>query len=168
MAYQDHFSHADDVITSLQAYVPTITDPLMQIKFIGFVAVSAVTVYEQAIKSIFIEFGEAKNKVFGKYVESHFERINGRIKYQIIKDEYVPQFGDKYKKRFKRNMERRSKVFLATQGRDVRSSYGNIIIWRNDFAHEGRINTTATFAEVVTAYEDGKEIIHCLAETMRR
>nr|VFK40809.1 MAG: hypothetical protein BECKSD772F_GA0070984_10748 [Candidatus Kentron sp. SD]VFK46531.1 MAG: hypothetical protein BECKSD772E_GA0070983_10758 [Candidatus Kentron sp. SD] len=42
------------------------------------------------------------------------------------------------------------------------------ITWRNDFAHEGKINTTATLNEVVSAYEDGKEIIHCLAETMRR
>ena len=168
MAYQDHFSHADDVITSLQSYVPTIVDPLQRIKFIGFVAVAAVTVYEQAVKSIFIEFGGAKNKVFGNYVQSHFERINGRIKYQTIKDEYVPQFGDKYKKRFNRKMEERSSAFLSSQGRDVRSSYGNIIVWRNDFAHEGKINFTATFPEVVTAYEDGKEIIHCLAETMRR
>lgn len=168
MAYQEHFSHADEVITSLQSYVPTIGDPLQQIKFIGFVAVAAVTVYEQAIKSIFIEFGGAKNKIFGNYVQSHFEKINGRIKYKIIMDEYVSQFGDKYKKRFKRKMEERSSAFLRSYGRDVRSSYSNIIVWRNEFAHEGKINSTATFLEVVTAYEDGKEIIHCLAETMRR
>jgi len=41
-------------------------------------------------------------------------------------------------------------------------------IWRNDFAHEGKINTTATYEEAVQAYQDGKEIIHCLARCMNR
>lgn len=168
MSYQGHFVHADAVVECLRVYVPTIVDPLDRIKFTGFVAVAAVTVYEQAIKNIFIEFGEAKNKVFGRYVRSHFYRINGRINYRTVKDEYVKQFGDKYHKRFKRNICKCSKDYLHTHGRDVVNSYANIITWRNDFAHEGKINSTATFDEVVTAYQDGKEIIRALAETMRR
>lgn len=168
MAYRDHFVHADDVVDCLRVYVPTLDDPLKRIKFVGFVAVASVTVYEQAVKSIFIEFGEAKHKVFGQYVRAHFDRINGRISYKSIKDEYVRQFGEKYYKRFKNKIKERSGSYLKTYKRDIVNSYGNIITWRNDFAHEGKINSMATFNETIEAYEDGKEVIRCLAETMRR
>nr|VFK77973.1 MAG: hypothetical protein BECKSD772D_GA0070982_100442 [Candidatus Kentron sp. SD] len=168
MSYQEHFTHADEVIATIKAAIPGIHDPLAEAKFIGFVSVAAVTVYEQAIKSIFIDFGEKKHKVMGHYVRSQFDRINGRIKYKTIKDEYVLQFGTKYRERFKQKITQRTKDYLGSYRRDILSSYDNIITWRNDFAHEGKINTTATLNEVVSAYEDGKEIIHCLAETMRR
>jgi hypothetical protein len=48
------------------------------------------------------------------------------------------------------------------------ASYGNIITWRNQFAHEGIIPTTATYDEVKKAYHIGKNIIDCLAVAMKR
>ncbi len=66
MSYQNHFTHADDVIAAINAAMPGINDPLAKAKFVGFISVAAVTVYEQAIKSIFIEFGEKKHKVMGQ------------------------------------------------------------------------------------------------------
>ena len=50
----------------------------------------------------------------------------------------------------------------------MQNSYVNMITWRNDFAREGKMNSTTTYAEVVQAYQDGKEVIHCLARTMTR
>ncbi len=168
MSYVSCFKHADDVVNHLNAIVPTLTDPLLQAKYAGFVAVAAVTVYELAIKNVFIEFGTKKHKVLGTFTESHFERINGRIRVQVIKDDYIKRFGERYKKRFEKNLEKTSKEYLLKNRRDIESSYGNLITWRNDFAHEGKVSTTATYSEVVQSYEDGKEIIHCLAETMTR
>ena len=52
MPYLDHFQHADDVVTHLNSVVPTIPDPLLRAKYVGFVSVAAVTVYELAIKEI--------------------------------------------------------------------------------------------------------------------
>ena len=104
----------------------------------------------------------------GQYVRSQFNRINGRVQYRALKDEYTLQFGEKYQEQFKRNIKEKSDAYLKTHGRDILNSYNNIIVWRNNFAHEGRLNETATLNEVISAYEDGKEIIHCLAETMQR
>ena len=39
----------------------------------------------------------------------------------------------------------------------------NITTWRNEFVHLGLDEWMVTFNEVVTAFEDGKELIHCLA-----
>ena len=168
MAYIDHFQHADDVVNHLNTIVPAITDPLLKAKYVGFVSVVAVTVYEMAIKDIFIEFANKKHKVLGNITESYFDRINGRIKLSIIKDDYIKRFGINYKTRFQKKLEQRSKQYFNTNHRDIQNSYANLIIWRNEFAHQGKINTTATYGEVTQAYEDGKEVIHCLASCMTR
>ncbi len=168
MSYANHFKHADDVVNHLNSVVPTLTDPLLQAKYVGFVAIAAVTVYELAIKDVFIEFGAKKHKVLGVFTESYFDRINGRIKVKVIKDDYIKRFGGRYKSRFEKNLEIISSAYLQKNKRDIKSSYSNLITWRNDFAHEGKISTTATYSEVVQSYEDGKEIIHCLAKTMVR
>lgn len=168
MAYLSHFKHADDVVTHLNGVVPAIADPLLKVKYIGFVTVAAVTVYELAIKDIFIEFAKKKHKVLGTFTESYFDRINGRIKTRVIQEEYLPRFGDKYVGQFRKKVDAAAAEHLATHRRDIRSAYSNLITWRNDFAHEGKVNTTATYSEVVLAYEDGKEIIRCLAEAMVR
>lgn len=168
MSYVNHFKHADDMVAHLQKLMPTISDPLLRAKYVGFVAVVAVTVYELALKEIFIEFGRSKHKVLGHFTEKHFERINGRIKIKMLQDDYIERFGDKYLKRFKKYLDKKSKTYFMTYHRDIKNSYSNIITWRNDFAHEGNTNSTATFDEVVMAYEDGKEVIHCLASSMHR
>lgn len=168
MAYSDHFLHADDIVTHLNGVVATIADPLLVAKYVGFVSVSAVTVYELALKEIFIEFARKKHKVLGNFTESYFHRINGRIKLCIIKDDYISKFGNKYNIKFQKNIEKKCKDYLSMHHRDIRNSYANLIQWRNDFAHEGKINSTTTYNEVVQAYEDGKEVIHCLAESMIR
>jgi hypothetical protein len=168
MAYIDHFQHADDVVQHLNTVVPELQDPLLQAKYSGFVSVAAVTVYELAIKEIFIEFSLKKNKVFGTFAESHFNRINGRIRLDAIKDEYVKRFGEKYRTRFVKYLNLDNQEYLLANRRDIKNSYTNLIVWRNDFAHEGRFNSNATYAEVIQSYEDGKEVIHCLARSMNR
>lgn len=168
MSYANHFRHADDVISHLNTVMPNISDPLLKAKYVGFVSVAAVTVYEQALKEIFIDFAKKKHKVLGNFTESYFFRINGKIKIKVIHDEYISKFGEKYQKRFKRNLQKAANSHLQQHRRDMKSSYSNMITWRNDFAHEGKMNSTTTYAEVVQAYEDGKEVIHCLARTMTR
>ena len=168
MGYKDHFKHADDLVTHLNGVVPGITDPLLQAKYVGFVSVAAVTVYELGLKEIFTTFATKKHQVFGNFTEAYFYRINGRIRIKDIAKEYIPRFGDKYEKRFSKQMEKKARQFLRANGRDFRAAYGNLITWRHDFAHVGRFSTTATYPEVIRAYEDGKEVIHSVAEAMVR
>jgi len=146
--------------------VPEIADPLLKAKYVGFVAVAAVTVYELAIKEIFIEFARKRHRVFGDFTESYFERINGRIKLDEIKGEYIRRFGSEYKREFQSRLKERAEKYFQDNHRDIVISYENLIVWRNEFSHTGEINTTATYEEAVQAYEDGKEVIHCLASCM--
>jgi glutathionyl-hydroquinone reductase len=168
MAYASHFKHADDIVAHLNGFVPGLADPLLRVKYTGFVAVAAVTVYELAIKDIFCEFGRKKHKVLGNFTKSYFKRINGRVKIKDIEEEYIVRFGEVYVDRFKKRLKRIEKAHMVAYRRDLRSAYSNLILWRNDFAHDGKAPTTATYQDVVTAYEDGKAVIHCLASSMVR
>ena len=163
-----HFDHADTVVADFTALVTPSTDPLTSVRYAGFVSVAAVCVYEMAIKEIFMNFAAKKHPLLGSITRETFERINGRVNYREIKDKYVPLFGTKYSKKFSEQIRKRSAEFLRLNGRDVISSYNNIVTWRNDFVHAANIPATATFAEVVRSYEDGKEVIKCLNSSMDR
>lgn len=167
MTYVANFQHADDIIAHLNGVMPSVTDHLSA-KYVGFVAVASVTVYEVAIKDIFISFSNEKHKVLGAFAESYFHRINGKITIDVIKKDYIKRFGQKYLKKFENKLNSAARAYLLTHGRDIKNSYSNLIIWRNDFAHAGSINSTATYSEVIQAYEDGKEVIRCISETMVR
>lgn len=168
MAYQNHFRLADDMITHLNTVMGGIVDPFISSRYVGFVAVAAVTVYELAIKEIFIEFGEKKHKCLGSFTQSYFDRINGRIKIKNIKEDYISRFGDKYVKRFKKKLDVKEKTSLQNHRISIVNSYTNVIIWRHSFAHEGKIPTTVTYNEIVKSYESGKEVLDCLSDTMQR
>ena len=98
MSYADHFKLADDLISHLNPKVTSITDHFLASRYVGFVSVAAATVYELAVKEIFCSFGESKHVVL---------RLNGRIKYKVLHEEYVYFFGDKYVRRFKKAIEKR-------------------------------------------------------------
>lgn len=156
------------MITHLNSSITQVNDPFILSRYVGFVSVAAVTVYELAVKEIFIDFASKKNKVFGSFTSAHFDRINGRIKNQDIKNEYIKKFGEKYLLRYKKKLDLQETEYLRNAGMSIKSSYANIIIWRNEFAHEGKISSTVTYHEVVKSYETGKKLIDCLAETMNR
>lgn len=166
MSYKFHFSHADEVIKHLNSILPLVNDPLLKAKYVGFVSVAAVTVYELAIKSIFLDFSKNENKTLNCFAEKYFERINGRIKIKAIQEDYLTKFGDSYLNSFNQEIEVSKTKFLKANKRDFQAAYKNLIEWRHQFAHQGTINTTATFEEVVQAYEDGKFVIECLAKIM--
>lgn len=168
MPYHDHFKLADDMIHHLDSVVVGITDPFITSRYVGFVAVAAVTVYELAIREIFCEFAQKEHDVFGNFVYKYFERINGRISLKELKGQYLPRFGDKYLDRFKEKIIDTDEKSIKARLGSITSSYSDIITWRNKFAHEGKIPSTPTYAEVTKAYYTGKAVIDCLAETMRR
>ncbi len=167
MAYDRYFVLADDVIRHLNGMIGGTTDTFISSRYTGFIAISAVTVYELSIKDIFCEFGSKKHKVLGNFTEKYFERINGRIKIRNI-NEYIKNFGEKYVRRFQKKAQEMERISLRDRQVSIISSYENVIIWRNSFVHEGRLPITTTYNEMTRAYEAGKEVLRFLSETMNR
>ena len=168
MPYATHFAPADNIIDHLAVAAVGIGDPLVIGQYSGFAAVSGVTVYELAIKTVFEEFTSKKHKVFGCFCAAYFDRINGRINLRALKDDYLPRFGERYRTRFEKLLMNAEAHELKISGTSIKTSYGNLITWRNEFAHEGRAPTNATFAEVKRSYAAGKQVIECLALALIR
>ena len=72
--YENRFSLADDYVLHLETALKAIDDPFVASRYIGFVAISAVTVYELAIKDILIAFCKKKHNVFGTFAESPLQQ----------------------------------------------------------------------------------------------
>lgn len=166
MLYTDRFIATDNLIIHLKSIVGAISDTSIKANYAGFLSVSAVTVYELAIKDVFNEFAAKKNKVFGNFVENHFSRINGKIKIKDLKGQHIKLFGEKYSNKFDASLKNKESALLATLRISIKSSYDNLITCRHDYVHKG--SPTLTIDEVINSYIYGKEIIHCLNEAMRR
>jgi hypothetical protein len=167
MAYNTHFILTDSVIAHIDTFINQVNDPFIVSRYAGFVSVMAVTVYELAVKDIFINFSNQKHRVFGEFTKNHFDRINGRINIDDLKKN-TKIFGDKYNAKFTKLIEQVDQKNLRKNGKSVKTSYANVVIWRNQFAHEGQVPNQATYQEVVESYKVGKIIIDCLFATMKR
>jgi len=166
MAYTDRFIPTDNLINNLRPYLATVTDAAVLSSFAGFLSVSGVTVYELAIKDIFNEFALKKNKVFGHFMQMHLGRINGRIQIEDLRKNQIKLFGVKYDAKFDKDIKQRESTTLTAHRISIKSSYKNLITCRHDFVHKG--SPTLTVNEVIDSYTYGKEIIHCLNDSMKR
>lgn len=166
MPYTDRFIATDNLIAQLRPVIGAINDAAILSSYAGFLSVSSVTVFELAIKDIFIEFASKKHKVFGVFAEKIFKQINGRIKLPDLRDKHIRTFGDNYLKKFDKILKAREQAVLTASHTSISTLYSNIILCRHEFVHQG--NTTLTTNEVINSYELGKEVIHCLNDTMRR
>ena len=164
--YSDYFKLNDDLIQHLDSVLNSLNDPFIESRYTGFLAVSSDTVLELGLKAIFMDFSKTQHPVFGTFCEAHFEKINGRIRYDQIIGEYLPRFGAHYLSTFKIEVDQLEAQVLAIQKTSVKEAYANLITWRNDFAHDGNVPANPTYAEVKAAYASGKEIMKCLHAAM--
>lgn len=159
--YSKLFVDADAVVAHCKATVQSVP-PQLQQKYAGFVCVYAVSIYEMAIKEVFIQFCKSQHHLFGSFFESKFEKINARITTRHIKDDFLKHFGQKYVDEFDDIVDSEEVLILRNNRTSMKGSYKNLITWRHSFAHTGSIPSTSTLNDVCNAYEFGKNIIHCL------
>jgi hypothetical protein len=166
VSYSDHFKLVDDVTDHLDAAAGAV-EPMIRSKYAGFYAVASAAVLELALKEIIITFAQNTNPLFGEYIADRYEQINGRIKLANIKGEHLKPFGEKYLKRFERLVDRVNSLCMRQQKPPIITSYGNLLLCRHKFAHEGVIPSYITYEEVKQGFESGKMIMQCLAKVLR-
>lgn len=159
--YTNFFLDSDAVISHCQTIVLSL-DNQMQQKYAGFVCVYAVSMYELAIKEIFVRFCKNKHSLFGNFFESKFEKINSRITIRNIKEDFLKHIGANYVQKFEDIIDFEEKQTMQRDRASMKEAYQNLITWRHLFAHTGSIPIMSTFGDVRTAYEIGKNVVHCL------
>jgi len=165
MPYFNRFTQADIIFNHINSNISSITGTFIEPAYTGFLSVSAVTVFELAIKDLFIDFATKKNKHFGIFVDNHFFKINGRIKLEFLKD-HIKKFDVKYIKRFEKRLILCDKYYQNNFGINIKTKYDNLILCRHEFVHKG--NPTLSIIEVIDSYNHCKAIIHCLDSAMIR
>ncbi len=168
MPYADRFQLVDGLIGHLDTVIVVTIEPFLRTRYVGFVCVSAVTVMELAIRDILVEFATRKHRVFGAFCQELYERMNGRITLDDLRKNHIKKFGDRYVARFARLLDAEELQELSTSGRSVKASYGNLITWRNAFAHQGILPANASYDEAKQGFELGKQVLRCLNSAMTR
>ena len=166
MSYIDRFLPADDLIKDLLKNISLSSNIRTSGIYAGFLSVSSITVFELAIKDIFIDFATKKNSVFGHFVDTTFSGINGKIQLDELKNKQIKAFGIKYLQKFDLVINEKENLYLVLHKKSLKAAYGNLISCRHQFVHQG--NATLTLLEVIENYTLGKEIIHTLYEVMKR
>lgn len=168
MPFKDRFTLADDYLTHVDAVISSLRDDFIRSRYLGFLAISAVTAYELAIKDIIYRFSDQKHRALGELARRRFDRLNGQIMLKDLREKRIASFGQKYCDRFDRELKGAEAASQAARTGSVKSSYGNLITWRHTFVHKGEWTPTATYADLRTAYDNGKELIRCIDRAMQR
>ena len=158
------FVDSDSFIQHIKDTASSIRDDYVTSRYVGFIATTAVTVYEVAVKKLLVEFANVQHPILANFVSAEFEQINARIRTEDIREKYLDKFGKKYSDRFVSLLDAKEKEFIKDKG-SIIHSYGNLITWRNEFVHQGTVAKNATFDEAVKSYELGKEVIFVLQQT---
>ena len=166
MTFEQRFISADEFLIHTDLLMAEIDDPMIQQSYVGFITVSAVTVYELAIKDIIFKFSDEKHEVLGSVSRHVYERWNGRIRLKELRKDHIRRFGDIYVDEFNRVLEQKEKDSLREGKGSIENAYTNIILWRNKFAHSGETLTTTNYNEVKNSYNLGKEVIYSLDKAM--
>ncbi len=148
----------------LNAPVPNPASDSYRADLAGFLSVAYAAAFEECIKEIIKQFAKRQHILLHRVIEQKFDRINGRIKIDVIKDDYLKQFGEEYKKRFEAKIKLLEDHSLVSLGQSALSSYANIINWRHAFAHA--LERQTTIDEVQKAYPLAKKILHALDESL--
>lgn len=163
MSYLRHFALVDDVSNHFDQAINGL-DAFTVTRYAGLYAVSSAAVIELALKEIIVEFASSRDSVFGEYVASRYEYLNGRIKLKHIKEEHLEPFGSVYLNRFNKMIVWLDKYNINRKRGSIISSYGNLLTCRHKFAHEGI--TTCTYDEVKSGFVAGKVIMACLNRSL--
>lgn len=164
MTYSRHFSLVDDVSSHFDGAVEGL-DAFTVTRYAGLYAVSSAAVLELALKEIVIEFARSRDVVFGEYLASRYETLNGRIKLANIREEHLRPFGGIFLDRFNRLLGWLDDWNLKCQRGSIISSYGNLLTCRHTFAHEGK--TTCTYQEAKAGFKAGKVVMACLNHVLQ-
>lgn len=167
MAYRGHFKLVDDVSVHFDGIVST-ADPFLQSRYVGFYAVASAAVLELSLKQIICDFAKRKHVLFGDYIAARYERINGRIGVDDIVKEHLKPFGASYPTGFKDRLKAVDRYGIAKHGFSAKKSYETLLTCRNQFAHEGDVPSTVSYADIKNGFLAGKAVMGCLARTLSK
>jgi RiboL-PSP-HEPN len=164
--FRPHLQKVEELATNLVRNAPVagLSTDSFRADLAGFLAIAYAAAFEESVKEIFIAFAKSQHTILHRMVEKKFDRINGKIKIDTIKNDYLLPLGEQFKDVFSSELKRVEDEVLRSHGQSVISSFTNIIDWRNAFAH--KLERQTTIEEVQTSYVFAKKVIELLNSSL--
>jgi len=156
----ERFRKIDVLISEINNSVPpnsSYSVVEMRADLAGLLVVAMAATYETCVKEILCSHANAKHAAFGSFATRHFERLNSRIRVNNL-IEYCELFDPSMKQKFKTLLTSRKKVISERTGKNIESSYNQILDWRHGFAHAWNRNTT--IEEAAETHKVGKRVLY--------
>lgn len=158
-----HFNRIEELVTEMQRFVPSGAVGVAQFRadLAGLLVVSVAASYESCVKETLLTFASGHHAAFGNFTFNNYKRLNSRIRVNDLR-RYARTFDDGVRSRFEILLDQRKQKIDARIGKDIKSSYEQILNWRNAFAHAGIRNTT--IEEAISTHRLAKRVLYAFDE----
>jgi hypothetical protein len=158
-----HFNRIEQLVAEMRQFVPSDVVGAAQFRadLAGLLVVSMAASYENCVRETLVTFAGGHHAAFGTFTSNNYKRLNSRISISDLY-QYAGIFDDGVRERFKTLLGQRKRKIDARIGKNIESSYSQILSWRNDFAHSGVRNTT--IEEAMVTHRLAKRVLYIFDE----
>lgn len=163
-----HFAKIDTLIAEIEGFVPSSSD-YRSVQFradlAGLLVVAMAATYETCVKEVLYDYANNHHANFGGFTRRNYEKLNSRVQINDLK-RYCELFAPEIKARFKDRLAIKKKALLDRVGKNIETSYEQILSWRHDFAHAGTRCTT--IEEATSTHRVGKRVLYVFDDAFSR
>ena len=127
----------------------------------GLLVVSMAASYEASVKETLMGYAARHHTQFGHFAQNHFAKLNSRIKLNELYG-YARTFDNRVHRKFGEVINAEKAGIFRRTGKDIASSYEQVLGWRHDFAHAGLRNTTIN--EALQTHRLAKRVLYAFHE----
>ena len=153
------FNRIEQLVAEMREFVPNgaVEAAEFRADLAGLLVVSMAASYESCVKDTLVTYATNHHTAFGNFASNNFARLNSRV---AVRDlyQYARTFDDGIHDRFKQLLDRRRRKIDRLIGKNIETSYGQILSWRHDFAHAGIRNTT--IEEAMITHRLAKRVLY--------
>lgn len=162
-----HFAKIDELIKEINELVPSHSYRSIQFRsdLAGLLVVAMAATYETCVKEILFEYANRHHVFFGAFAQRNYEKLNSRIKVNDL-EKYCKLYDPILCQKFRNSLSKKKKLLLERIGKNIETSYEQILSWRHDFAH-ARIRNT-TIEEASETHKMAKRVIYILDEALTK
>jgi hypothetical protein len=154
-----HFSKIDELIEEIDGIVPPSSYREIQFRsdLAGLLVVAIAATYETCVKEILFEYANRHHISFGNFAMRNYAKLNSRVQVRDL-EKYCKLYDPSLCLKFKTSLSKKKNEILERVGKNIETSYEQILTWRHDFAH-ARIRNT-TIEEAASTHKFGKRILY--------
>lgn len=156
-----HLSKIDALIKEINDIAPADSASYKVVQFRSDLAcllvVAMAATYESCVKNILFDHANNHHAAFGSFASRNFEKLNSRIRISDLM-KYCELYDPSIKVKFKNILSKKKSSILNRIGKNIESSYEQILDWRHDFAHAGIRNTT--IEEAASTHALAKRVLY--------